>query len=69
MGIREKIAQRITDSRCEVCNNCGTSISTDNPDEVADHILADIKEAGFFQEEAELWAKQTEEAQLAQDRP
>lgn len=46
--IKEKIAKRIADSRCEVCNNCGASISTDNPDEVADQILNSKELARYF---------------------
>ena len=41
-----KIAQRIVRSRCEVCGNCGASISTDNPDDVAKEILVLIEESG-----------------------
>ena len=39
----KKIAKRITDSRCEVCDNCGTPISTDYPEEVANDILAIVE--------------------------
>ena len=45
--IRGEIAGRIANSRCEVCNNCGASIPTDNPDEVTKEILNAIKEAGY----------------------
>lgn len=45
--LREKIAKRVTSSRCEVCNACGASISTDNPNEVAAEILAFVKEVGY----------------------
>ena len=41
--LREEIAKTVANSRCEVCDNCGASIGTDNPDEVADQILAIIK--------------------------
>ena len=46
--LREKIAERIADSRCEVCNNCGASISTDDPGEVADEILSIIADKCYF---------------------
>ena len=45
--LRERVAKRIAYSRCEVCNNCGTAISTDNPDIVANQILAIIEKAGY----------------------
>ena len=45
--LREKIAKRIDGSRCDVCKNCGASISTDNPADVAKDIEAYIKEAGY----------------------
>lgn len=57
----EKIASRVASSRCEVCNDCGATISTDNPDTVALEILALIKQAGYFQEEAEWIGKLVEE--------
>jgi len=46
--LRDKIAKLVANSRCEVCNDCGASISTDNPDEVADQILLIIKEDGYL---------------------
>ena len=40
--LKEQVANRIARSRCEVCNDCGASISTDNPDEVAVEIIATV---------------------------
>ena len=50
--LREQIAKSIARSRCEVCNDCGAAISTDNPDDVAAQVLALIKEAGYLSYEA-----------------
>ncbi len=51
--LREKIVKRIAYGECQVCNACGADIDVDDPGAVADDVFALIKEAGYFQEEAE----------------